>query len=259
MNKKEFVNTFGIEDKNLLGNIYDKYRLSLDTGMKVTTEEFYPPIIWKSIYNLRDKLGVRVEVEGYFEFGERREISFIPLNEDYFEMEMERRIVKVINRSNFKKLEHKDYLGSIMALGIKREMISDLVLDEKSCYFVTNKIILNLLERELVKAGRNPLEVEVIGEGENLPKHKFDERDEILSSLRLDAVVATLARVSRNEAVNKIEKKEVSIDYLIRESKSYEVKEGEIIAIRKIGKFYLEGIRGQTKKDRFKVRFKKFV
>ncbi len=259
MNKKEFINTFRIEDTNLLGNLYDKYRLSLDTGMKVTTEEFYPPIIWKNICTLGGRLGVRVEVEGYFDFGERREISFVPLDEDYFHMDIERVIVKVTNKSNFKKLEHKDYLGSIMNLGIKREMLSDLVIDEKSCYFVTNKTILNLLERELLQAGRNPLEIKVIERKEELPKHKFEERDEILSALRLDAVVATLARISRNEAVKKIEKKEVSVDYLVRESKSYEIKEGEIITIRKIGKFYFEGLRGQTKKDRLKVRFKKFV
>ncbi len=259
MNKKEFLNTFGIDDTNLLGGIYDKYRLAIDTGMKVSTEEFYPPIIWKTILNLGNKLGVRVEVEGYFEFGERREISFVPLEEDYFEMEIERVMVKVTNKSNFKKLEHKDYLGSIMALGIKREMLSDLVISQNSCYFATNKSIFEVLLRELHKAGKNPLEVEEVKIGEEIPQHLFEVRDEIVASTRLDAIVACLARISRNEAVKKIEKKEVSIDYLVRESKSYEVKEGEIITIRKVGKFYFEGLVGQTKKDRLKIKFRKFI
>lgn len=259
MNKKEFINRFEIDDTNLLGNIYDKYSLAIDTGMKVTTEEFYPPIIWKNISNMGSKLGLRVEVEGYFEFGERREISFIPFEEDYFEMELERIIVKVKNKSNFKKLEHKDYLGSIMSLGIKREMISDLVLDNDSCYFVTSKSIYDTIERELSKAGKNPLEVEVVEGRDKLPKHNFEELTEIISALRLDAIVASLARVSRSEGVKKIEKKEVSVDYLVRESKSYEVKEGELITIKKVGKFYFEGLVGQTKKERLKAKFRKFV
>lgn len=259
MNKKEFVSIFQIEDKNLIGNLYEKYKLALDTDMKVYTEEFYPPLIWTKLTALTGKLGVRVEGVGYFEYAERRRIAFVPMEEEYYEMEDDKIIVKLKNKSSFKKLQHKDYLGAIMSLGIKREVVGDLVVDEDACYFVTNSVIAGLIEQNLTKAGKNPLEFETLEEVSLLPQHHFLDLDMVMSSMRLDSVVAALGNMSRKEAVEKIEKKEVALDYQIRDSKSMPVKEGNIISIRKAGKYIIEGEMGRTKKDRIKVRVRKFV
>lgn len=259
MNKKEFVQKLSIEDTNLAGQLYEKYRMSLDNYMKVGTEEFLPPNIWSKLVNIEAMLFVKIETIGAFEYSERRQIYFVPLLDDYYTIENDTLKIKLTNSSTFKTLSHKDYLGSVMSLGIKRELLSDLVVEGSSCYFMTNSTIASLIETNLKKAGKMPIEFEIMSKESLLPKAKLEEIEKIASSTRLDSIVATLSNVSRNEAVELISKKEVIVDYVVRIEKKYQVKEGSIISIRKIGKFIFDGQRGATKKERLRVVFKKFT
>jgi RNA-binding protein YlmH len=259
MNKKEFLSKIAIDDANLLGNIYDKYRLCVDTGMKVGTEEFYSPDIWSEIDRIKNHLEVNTIFEGPFEYSERRRIYFMPKDSEYYEMENENVKLCLINKSLFKNLEHKDYLGAIMSLGIKRELVSDLVVDGSKCYFMTNKSVAHMIENNIKQAGRNPIEVEILEEDFKMPLPKFEEEIKVVSSLRLDAIISLLVNVSRNDAVDLILSKKVVVDYKINIDKSYSIKENSVISIRKGGKFIFVGILGNTKKDKIRIKIKRFV
>lgn len=259
MNKKEFVSKIAIDDSNLLGNIYEKYRLCVDTGMKVGTEEFYSPDIWSQIDSIRNYLETELKFEGPFEYSERRRIYFVPRGAEYYEMENESIKMCLSNKSSFKELEHKDYLGSLMSLGIKRELISDLVVAGSKCYFMTNMSVAHMIEDNIRQAGRNPIEVEILDKDFEMPLPNFEEEIKVAASTRLDAVVSLLMNVSRADAVELILSKKVSVDYKINTDKSYSIKENSVISIRKGGKFIFEGLDGKTKKDKLRVKIKKFV
>ena len=259
MNKKEFVSKIVIDDGNLLGNIYEKYRLCIDTGMKVGTEEFYSPDIWSEIDKIKNYLEVDLKFEGPFEYSERRRIYFVPKDIEYYEMENESVKVCLTNKSSFKELEHKDYLGSLMSLGIKRELISDLVVKDSRCYFMTNVSVAHMIENSIKQAGRNPIEVEILEKDFEMPLPNFEEEIKVVSSTRLDAVVSLLMNLSRADAVEFILSKKVSVDYKINTDKSYSLKDNSVISIRKGGKFIFEGTVGKTKKDKLRVKIKKFI
>lgn len=256
--KNEFVEKLGIEDKNLAAYIYDKYKLALDTGMKVSTEEFYPPNIWAKLENIKGDILIKIMSIEVFPNSERRQVAFIPRDSEYYEIENPVVLVKLTNTSNFKKLEHKDFLGAIMSLGIKRELLSDFILKGHICYFLTNDIIANLIEGNLPKVGKNPIKFQY-ATNEDIPQIDFEYIDILCNSMRLDGIISSLCKLSRSEAVDKIEKKEVSVNYIVRNEKSLVIKEEDVISIRKFGKYILEGELGRSKKDKLRLRFKKFT
>lgn len=259
MNKKEFYLKVSIEDKNLLGNIYEKYRMCIETSMKIGTEEFYSSDIWMEFYLLQNSFDVNIEFEGAFEYSERKRVYFVPKEEDYYEIENEKIKMLLKNMSSFKELKHKDYLGAIMSLGIKRELISDLVVKGNKCYFITNNIVAELIIMGLKKAGRNPIDTEILSEDFDIPSPSFEDMVKVVSSTRLDAVLSAILPISRGDAVDYIKGKKVFVNYKLITDKSFMLKNASILTIKKVGKYIFEGQEGKTRKDKIRIKLKKFI
>lgn len=257
MKKNQFIDSLGLEDRNLSSYIYDKYKLALDTGMKINSKEFYPGNIWTNLEDIKKDLLMEIKSIEIFPNSERRQLSFIPKELDYYEIENPVKLIKLSNLSNFRELEHKDFLGAIMSLGIKRELLSDLILKEQSCYFATNEIIAKLIQENLNKVGKTPVNFSYI-KREEIPEINFEYLEILSSSMRLDAVISSLCKISRSEALNKIIRKEVSVDYRIKTDKKLCIKENNVISIKKQGKYIFQYILGKSKKDKLKLSFKKF-
>ena len=71
-----------------------------------------------------------------------------------------------------------------------------------------------------------------------------------VSSLRLDNIVAELARCSRTRANEVILEQRVFLNYMNEENNSKLVKENDVVVIRGKGKFNILRIDGQTKKGK---------
>ena len=97
---------------------------------------------------------------------------------------------KIANGSKFKELEHKHYLGSIMSLGLKREILGDLIVKDGICYGIINEELFTFLKENLKMIGKIPVEAEEIISGD-IPETEFKELVESIASLRLDAVSYT--------------------------------------------------------------------
>lgn len=255
MNKKDFIEYFNTEDKNSISHIFEKYELT-NYGLLGITEEFYPPLIWAKLLEMENKLRVKVETFGYFSESERRVITFTG-EDNYSNDKVELKILKIRNLSKFKTLSHKDYLGSLMSLGIKREKFGDLIVKEEICYVPTFQNIGDFVINELKMIGRNPVEISY---GEEISINvEFEELNLIISSNRLDNFVAAITKLSREESIKNIERGEVLIDYFVVKDKSSKIKENSIITIKYFGKYKFLGKRGETKKDKVRISVKRYV
>lgn len=107
--------------------------------------------------------------------------------------------------------------------------------------------------------GKNPCDVKIVESTEELPSVKFTESNINIASLRIDSVVASLANVSRSEAVKLINSGKILVNYSNNIDKSYEVKLNSTITIRGKGKFIISEITGKTKSDKLKIRVKKYT
>lgn len=254
MNKKEFMEYFKNEESNSIAHIYEKYKLT-DYDIEGITDFFYPPPIWTQIKELEKKLGVKVETFGYFNNSERRVLSFRK-EEDKGEAEVPFKLLEIKNLSKFRELSHRDYLGGVMSLGIKREKIGDLVVKDGSCYFPTFGDIAEVIIRELNQIGKNPVEIDYCDKAEVSPE--FQLINCIVASNRLDSVVAAITKKTREESVKMIERGEVTVNYLITKSKSFKIDDSTMISIKGFGKYeFLEKI-GETKKEKMRVQVKQY-
>ena len=150
-------------------------------------------------------------------------------------------------------LRHRDFLGALMALGIRRDTVGDILTEKgRAVIFVTDEIAPFLLS-QVDKIGRVGVKIGY-ADIEDLPvPEDTEERVMSLSSLRLDAFVAAAANLSREKAARLIKNELVTVDHVVEDGVSYVLREGATVTIRKYGKFVLSEIRGTSKKGKLRI------
>ena len=253
--KEVIIKHFGDEDKNEVLNLYEKYILAKEKNIPMFGKSFYTPNIWRWFEKNFNSSTFRVENNGVFDDSERRMISFNNIYNTPFPM----KLLRIENTSKFNDLNHKDYLGGILAVGIERDKIGDLLVKDNICYVPVHEDIESFIISNLDKIGKATCKVEVLGQYESLPQFNFKEEVILVSSLRIDGIVSKLANISRAKAQLMIEQGKVLVDYVKIKDKSYEVKEDERITVRGTGKFILGSTIGSSKSGRLKVSIKKYT
>ena len=155
---------------------------------------------------------------------------------------------------------HKDYLGSLMGLELKREALGDIVLPEDqpgTAYVFALEPAAQLICRELFQAGHTELTTELLEPDEipSFPQARRELRSATVSSLRLDAVLAAMLRCSRGQACELIAAGRVEINHLPAEKPHAPVYEGDVFTVRGKGRFGLTALPGKSKKDRSIIEF----
>ncbi len=256
MNKKEFLNNIRSEDESALSNIFEKIILAERTGSTIYTNEFYTPNIWKAVVKLQDHFGINIRSNGIFENSERRVLAFSSETLYYFPT----KLIRIDNSSKFNKVEHKDYMGAILSLGISRNKLGDFVTIDNECYVASCEDIFGFLANNLTKIGRYPCKISEyeLSMGA-VPDIKFDELNIIVTSLRLDCLVSGICNVTRSKSLALISNGSVLVDYVTIREKNYSVKYGDVITLRGYGKFKIVTTNGNTGRERIRLLIKKFV
>ena len=166
-----------------------------------------------------------------------------------------------ITGSGYRELSHRDYLGSILALGIERASIGDIVvLDERSAVIFCTDKIFDFLLADIDRIGSDKVMTE-----EFLPSDDFDAKKEFLpirdtvASERLDCVVGALANLSREKAQALIRSGLCEVDYLTEQRVDVSVKVPCTITLRGYGKYRVLDFDGETKRGRLRLVGQKYV
>lgn len=155
-------------------------------------------------------------------------------------------------------LRHRDFLGALMSLGLKRETIGDILIEKGRGVVFLSEEIEDFVLRNLSKIGRVGV---CVTKGYTLPLPESDtltEKNAIISSLRLDCVVSALANLSRNSANEYIENGLVSINSVVYQKSTKLVNDGDVITIRHKGKFQIIATDKKTKKEKTVLKFNSF-
>lgn len=252
---KELINkSFGDEAAEVI-NLYEKYELAKNKDIVMFGNNFYTPNVWKWFLKHCNDSNDIVQCSGVFKEAERCMISF---NNKYY-APFPFLCIKITNKSKFNELNHKDYLGAVLSLGIQRNKIGDLIVEDNCCYLAAQEEIADYIIYNLEKIGRTTCKVEVINEEQDFPRVHFKEEIILIPSLRLDALVGKLCNITRAKAVAMIEQGMVLADYNTIREKSYEVKSDERITIRRKGKYIIGNIVGKSKSDKIKLCVKKYT
>ena len=155
-------------------------------------------------------------------------------------------------------LSHRDVLGALMGLGIKREMIGDIMTNQNKAQFFCHDSVSGFVEMNLTKIGRYSVEINKSDFSEIIPPPKKPVNINV-SSMRLDSVCGECFGVSRTKAAEIIRRGLVSVNWQITDSISCEVKAGDRISMRGKGKIRLGEVTGQSKKGRLFVTVYRYV
>jgi len=157
-------------------------------------------------------------------------------------------------------LSHRQYLGTVLSLGIERDKVGDILADDDGAYIFLCSDISEFVRENLSKVGRIGVFAEYADmESLKLPEKKFEETECVAASLRLDAVLAGLLGKSRNETKNLILSGRVSVNHFEVQKTDFLINEEDLLSIRGFGRARLCKIGAKTRSDRVHLTFKKYI
>lgn len=244
-----------MENETFLRHINDLFRLSdkycmprfsefLDGQRQniVTAENFDGGMLW-----------------GGYDGAERRMLGIFP---DWCEKNPKEFPISVLEfkKKYDKEISHRNYLGTILSLGIKREKIGDILTNEDGCYVFVSSDIADFVKSNIRKVSGCGVDILLADADKiSIPEKKFELIETVAASLRLDAVVASATRKSRNDAKNMILSGRVCVNHCEMSKTDYILEDGDILSIRGFGRIRLEALGGKTGSNRQHITLKKYI
>ena len=163
--------------------------------------------------------------------------------------------------SGFCNLCHRDFMGSLLALGVERDVIGDIiVLDGTTAVVVCERRIGEFLINEWRSAGRDRIKCDFIELSDSFaPERRYEQINDTVASARIDCVVAALCNLARERARESVVSELCEVDYECEARPDREIVPPCTVSVRGYGKFRVLSIGGQTKKGRLRLVAQKFL
>lgn len=160
----------------------------------------------------------------------------------------------------FRALAHRDYLGTLMSIGLDRSKIGDILTDEEGAHVFVCADIAEYVVNNVTKIANAGVKVHIVDIGEDAnPTVNTKQETCICASLRLDAVVAAAFNISRAAAENLIKEGYVKVNHRETPDRSKQVEVGSLLSVRNYGRFILKDTGNNTRKGRLHITVEKFV
>ncbi|MCL2153494.1 MAG: YlmH/Sll1252 family protein [Oscillospiraceae bacterium] len=242
-----------MEQKNyLIGHMEDLADKADKTGCAAS--RFLTPVEARRIGEYFKFKRVKLLFDGGYKNAERVRAVF--LNPEWGEYVRENLITALrIEYRPQDTLGHRDILGALMALGIERDTVGDIISEENRATLICLTEMSEFITENLVKAGRVGVTISAINLDELQAKQdELSIKTDTVASLRLDAVISASFGLSRAKTAELIEAGRVSLDHMPCMQSSKELSEGALVSVRGLGRAKLLEIGGVSRKGRIFVR-----
>lgn len=153
---------------------------------------------------------------------------------------------------------HRDILGSVMALGVKRNRIGDIAVQGDRAYLFCQSAAAELILSLLTQANKSPVHVTRLDEMPIITPPKGREITDTVLSPRLDAVLASAFSLSRARAAEAIRSGSVKLRHIPTVHPDAHVEPGDAISVRGMGRARLDAVGAPTKKGRLPITITRF-
>lgn len=234
-----------------VAKIKDKLRICEKTGKVVSTNFLTPAEVSEVIHILK---GYEYCITGGFEEAERR---IIIIGTDENKVSNFCTVIRVESLNSV--LSHRAVLGSVLGLGIKREMVGDIIVNDKVCDIIIMQEMKTYILNNLTKIGRENVSIKESSFSELLGID-FNKETRIVSvaSLRLDSVISGGFGISREKSASLINGEKVLINFLPCKNVSKSIRENDLISVRGYGRIRFLNVLGETKKGRIRISMEVF-
>ncbi|MSS64389.1 YlmH family RNA-binding protein [Velocimicrobium porci] len=248
------------EEALLLKHLKDLSHISYQRGYRTYSDFLNINEISLFLQYQKDIVTSQYRLWGGYDDAERRVICFYEDDSsNTMSFPIQCLLIQPANKKFSDALNHRDYLGAILNLGIDRKKVGDIIVKDKEAYVFCQKDItpyiidnLNRIKHTTVLVTRQNEKIEAF-------EPNFIEITGTVSSLRLDTILSVAFRTSRNSLTGLIEGQKVYVNNRLVETNSFSLKEGDNVSVRGMGKFVFQGASEQTKKKRYKIIISKYI
>ena len=194
---------------------------------------------------------LETETFGGYELAERQIAVFRP-EAPVFYADYPVKCLKItpLNAKFAEDLNHRDYLGAVLNLGIDRACLGDILVEEDAAYLFCLERMADFIRDNLIRIRHTSVYVEQV-EAENFHyEPKYKEVSGTVASVRLDKLLALAFNASRSSLTGLIEGGKVFVNGKLVTSNGYEPKEGDLISVRGMGRFRFRETGGQSNMGR---------
>ncbi|QIL46948.1 RNA-binding protein [Vagococcus coleopterorum] len=222
--------------------------------MPVLTDYLDPrqAFIVKSLVGTHQDL--KVEFDGGFEKAERVRAVIYPDYHQVSESDFDLTLLEINYPEKFAELSHGKILGTLMGTGLKREYFGDIITDGSKWQFFIQTDKVNYVITQLDKVGRFPVSLTEVPLTNLVHfKEEWSEEQLTVSSLRLDTVIASVFKISRQRAKVLVEGNKVKVNWAETTKLDFMLEDLDVISIRGFGRIQVRRILGRTKKDKLRL------
>lgn len=267
MNKEEIISNYkNNDDRLLVSKMLDQIELCSKRNKMQNTD-----FLDERQRNILQKVLHKMKIENYIIFGgfEEAQRNICIFYSEKWSREIAKKnydevmhVIEVILPNELQgKYTHKDYLGGLMKLGLKREKIGDIVVWNEGAHIIVLNEIVSFIEQHLTTLTRfqkAQITVKNIKDIHQCSIQK-EEIEIMVSSMRLDNIVSELIKTSRSKSEEIIREQRVFVNYEVVEKLSKNISLGDKITIRGKGKFEIKEQIGKTKKGKTIIKAEKYM
>lgn len=203
---------------------------------------------------VRSVIGNSIQIvdNGGFIQSESKRMIIAP---DYYEIveeDFNLVVCKIVYAKNFEKITHRDVLGALMSLQIKRELFGDIVEKDGDFYVALDSKIYEYLKNELTSIKRSKVKLSLCNDKIEV-KNDYLIKSFIVSSFRLDKVISSFYNISRAKAADFIRAGHVKVNHKPVEQINYLCNNKDIISFKKHGRVMFVDLHKQTRSNNYVV------
>lgn len=227
----------------------------------VKRTDFLDPRQCVILETLANRSEAVLRLDGGYDGAERKRAVLVPEYRDPADEEIGIAVLAVNGADGrYLELEHGDYMGAILGLGIKRDKIGDIHVLDDGCHCLVAAEIGDFLRLHLHQVHRANVSTVLLPLDQlRTTDTKLDEMALSVASLRLDGIVSDVYRLSRAKALVPIKAGRCRVNWKPEEDPSKPLKEGDVVSMQGFGRFKVLEVEGVTKKGRYRLRVGRYV
>ncbi len=240
----------------------------------LTVSPFYSPAELVHVKRWISRMGIsdRAIIFGGYGNAERARVYFLPDYVVYDSSESIDRAIKEygysdptvmlkITASGFRELSHRDFMGSVLSLGIERDVIGDIVCDGPySAFIFCDDAIASYIKENLGKVANDSVKItECELPSDGFGERQFEEIRETVASCRFDGVIAAVCGLSREIAKKLVMSGACELNHESESAPDTELCAGDIFSIRGKGKFKFVSCDGENRRGRLRITVHKYI
>ncbi|MBN2879420.1 MAG: hypothetical protein JXN65_07300 [Clostridia bacterium] len=239
-------------DKELLRRIDDLTDAAIYKNQVSVSRFLSPPEISAACKKLQRIPGIKYELYGGYEGSERNAVIIFPEGKAPNPQEYFAAIKIHFSKYDIKYSNHRMILGSLLSLGIKRDGIGDIIIDDDTAYIIAAKQMAEYICHNLSYVSRAAVSAEYI---DDLSSLNLNSGNPVIvsgtvASLRIDCVLSLAMKIPRSKAAQLINDQMVYVNWQNIAKPTFIVQEGHIISVRRKGRIIINNIGGVSKKGR---------